>query len=300
MSGGARDDAIKLVEDALKSGRIVQADHDMRVDQLRNAQTMQDVDLLVRDLRPAASPATASVAPTVAVGAGQAPAGGQPWPLVNYGPGSAQAAEVATAVQKSGKAIGGIIALIVIVSVVVPIAGAIIAFVSARDSFPDFGDIGPTDDSTYLPGQAPGEDGVNIFTEEGYTDLVDALEEESGNAYVFSASLFPRYAVLEVPTGTNDRYQYFYWDGRELELQDHRGSSTSTQIDMSLVEPRIMIELLETVRDRVDNPNSWYVVMSSFGAAGAQMTAYASNEFSESSYISATLDGTVVYDSDAP
>ena len=294
MSGSARNDAIKLVEDALKSGRIVQADHDMRIDQLRNAQTMQDVDLQVRDLRPAAAPAAVTVgaAPPAAP-----PAGG---PLVNYGPVATEAVQVATTVAKKGKAIGGIIALIVIVSVVVPIAGAIIAFVSARDSFPDFGDIGPTDDTTYLPGQAPGEDGVNIFTEEGYDDLVAAMEEEFGATYAFSASLYPRYAVLEVPTGVNDRYQYYYWDGRELELQDHRGSSTNTQVDLALVEPRIMIELLDMVRGRVDNPNSWYVIIGGFGGTQTQLNVYASNEFNESSYVSATLDGTIVYDSEAP
>ena len=46
-----RDAAIELVDAALKSGRIVQADHDMRVDQIKGAQTMQDIDLQVRDLR---------------------------------------------------------------------------------------------------------------------------------------------------------------------------------------------------------------------------------------------------------
>ena len=48
---GSRNAAIKTVNDALKAGRIVQADHDMRVSQLKSAQTMQDIDMAVRDLR---------------------------------------------------------------------------------------------------------------------------------------------------------------------------------------------------------------------------------------------------------
>ena len=64
-----------------------------------------------------------------------------------------------------------------------PIAGAIIAFVSARDSFPDFGDVGPTDDTTYLPGQAPGEDGVNVHTVDGFSDLVAAVRDETEAPY---------------------------------------------------------------------------------------------------------------------
>ena len=106
-----------------------------------------------------------------------------------------------------------------------PIAGAVIAFMSARDSFPDFGSIGPTDETTYSPGVAPGKDGVNVHTIDGYTELVDALREETDATYAFSAVLYPRYAVVEVPTGTNTRYQNFYWNGEELELQDIKGTT---------------------------------------------------------------------------
>ncbi len=87
----ARNAAIKTVEQALKSGRIVQADHDMRVQQLRGAQTMQDIDLAVRDLRAPGATAPATIAPMPPTPTGQAPAAGQPWPLVNYGPGAGSA-----------------------------------------------------------------------------------------------------------------------------------------------------------------------------------------------------------------
>ena len=50
--GGARRAAADLVERALAAGRIVQADRDVRVDQISNARTMQDLDLVVRDRRP--------------------------------------------------------------------------------------------------------------------------------------------------------------------------------------------------------------------------------------------------------
>ena len=68
--GGARSAAIKIVDDALKSGRIVQADHDMRVSQLKAAQTMQDIDLAVRDLRAAAAGPPPTIAPVPATPTG--------------------------------------------------------------------------------------------------------------------------------------------------------------------------------------------------------------------------------------
>jgi hypothetical protein len=297
----ARNDAIKTVEQALKSGRIVQADHDMRVEQLRGAQTMQDIDLAVRDLRapaPAAPPTVAPMAPTPTC---QPPAGGQSWPLVNYGPGAGAAGvtDVAAATGKGGKAIGGIIAAIILVAVVVPIAGAVIAFFAARDSFPEFEGIGPTDDTTYLPGQEPGKSGVNVHTVDGYTEMVDALRDETDATYAFSAVLYPRYAVLEIPTGTNNRYQNFYWNGEELELQDIKGTTDDAQVDLSLVDPQQMVDMLNTVRGRLDNPENWYVIIGDSFGSGPQISAYASNDFSESTSITETLDGTVVYDSEA-
>ncbi len=293
MDGKDRNAAIKLVDGALKSGRIIQADRDMRVDQLERAQTAQEVDLVVRDLRAAGPGSPPTIAPVAATQPGQ------PWPLVNYGPQAGEVTDIATAVGKTGgRAIGGIIAAIVLVSVVVPIAGAIIAFVSARDSFPDFGDIGPSDDTTYLPGQAPGEGGINVHTVDGFNELVDALRDETGQTYAYSAVIYPRYAVLEVPTGTGDRYENFYWDG-ELTPNDIKGTTTNEQFDLSLVDPELMVEMLKEVRGRLDNPSSWYVIVGDYVGTETQITAYASNEFSETTYIVKALDGTVVYDSEA-
>jgi hypothetical protein len=183
--------------------------------------------------------------------------------------------------------------------VIVPIAGAVIAFFAARDSFPDFGTIGPTDDTTYLPGQPPGKDGVNVLTVDGYDELVDALRDRTNATYTFSAVLYPRYAVLEVPTGTNNRYENFYWNGQELELQDIKGTTDDAQVDLSLVDPEQMIDMLDTVRGRLDNPENWYVIIGDSFGSGPQISAYASNDFNESTYIIQSLDGTVVYDSEA-
>jgi hypothetical protein len=297
----ARNAAIKLVEEALKSGRIVQADHDMRIDQLRSAQTMQDVEMQVRDLRAPGPSSPPTVAPVPPTPTGQpTPGAGQQWPLVNYGPASThEAADISAAVSKGGKAIGGIIAVIVLIAVIVPIAGAAIAFFAARDSFPDFGDVGPTDETTYLPGQAPGEDGVNVHTVEGYQDMVDALRDETGQTYTFTTVIYPRYAVLDVPTGVNERYEGFYWDGETLEKNTTRGSSSDDQVDLSLVDPNQIIEMLNTVRDRLDSPDSWYVVISDHELTDPQISAYASNDFGETTYLVAGLDGVVIYDSDA-
>ena len=104
-----------------------------------------------------------------------------------------------------------------------------------------------------------------------------------------------------MPTGINARYQRFYWDGAELQLEDSKGSSTNDQFDLALVEPRTLIELVTTVRDRLDEASSWHASVNDYELTETRVSAHASNDYNETSYIVATLDGTVVYDSeDAP
>ena len=111
--------------------------------------------------------------------------------------------------------------------------------------------------------------------------------------------LYPRYAVIEVPTGTNNRYQNFYWNGEDLELQDIKGTTDDGQVDLSLVDPQQMVDMLNTVRGRLDNPENWYVIIGDSFGSGPQISAYASNDFGESTSLTETLDGTVIYDSEA-
>jgi len=50
----------------------------------------------------------------------------------------------------------------------------------------------------------------------------------------------------------------------------------------------------------VDAPTSWYVIVTDHAGQDAQMTAYASNEFGETSYRAEDLAGNVVFDSETP
>lgn len=337
-SDAARQAAIQTVREALASGRIIQADHDIRVDQIRNARTMQDIDLQLRDL------VMRSAGPSATFGAGAAavfsagndaaflghqhdapqvnPQAAQPsvqpaaqppagqFPTVNYGPPTAasvdpsealaQLAERATAAT-SRKSVRGVIGLAILGAVIVPIVGSIIAFTASMKSFtvPDFGLDEPVDQETYLPGEPPSDEGVNVHTKAGYRALVDALRDETGSTYVFRAVLYPDYAILDVPAGQDNRYQSYYWNGRELSAQTIKGARQEPQFDLSLVKPRQIIRMLDTVRGRMDDARSWYVIIGgAFGDVGTTISAYASSEFSESTYVIQTLDGTVVYDSE--
>jgi len=274
----------------------VQADHDMRIDQIKNAPSEQDIDMIVRDLQPPAMAVAASTPPRAA-GTTPPPVAGQPWPLVNYGPGQGQPAEISTLAAGAGKKIGGIIAIVVLLSVIVPIVGVIIGLVSARDTFDDINFAEPVDETTYLPGQEPGDNGVNVHTVDGYDDMVAALQEVSGSTEVFSAVLYPRYAVLYVPDETTGRrYEYYYWDGNTLAPNDSKSTTDDPRIDLATLDAQVMVDLLDNVRGRVEDPTSWYISIDG-NVEGTQIAAYASNEYGEGAYILATPDGTITYES---
>ena len=307
-----RSQANALVDAALKSGRIIQADHDMRLEQIKSAASDQEVDMIVRDLQTPAQMAAASAVPMVStsppsVGAptGSTQASGQPWPLVNYGPGQGPAprrADLGQVGKTGGKWIGGIIGLVVLISVIVPIVGVIIGVVSARDTFDDFDFAEPVDETTYLPGQQPGENGVNVHTIEGYDDMVAGLVDETGSYLAFSAVIYPRYAVLGVPeAATGKRYVNYYWDGRSMASQDFKSTTDDPRLDLSELDAGLMINLLEDVRGRIEDPTSWYISIGSGPTDGApQIAVYASNEYGEGSYVLADKDGNITYESTYP
>ena len=296
-----RSQAISLVEAALKAGRIVQADHDMRLDQIKNASSQQDVDIVVRDLHvPGSAGAGAAVAAT-GTPVAATPAAGQPWPLVNYGPGqghTAAAVDLSTVTKGGGKWVGGIIGLVVLISVIVPIAGVVIGLVSAKDSFDQINFAEPTDETTYLPGQPPGDNGVNVHTTEGYDELMTALADETGSTQVFSATMYPRYAVLSVPEKpTGKRYRSWYWDGRTLTQNTFKSTTDEPRLDLADVDYGVAINLLQDVRGRIDDPSSWYVSIDSIASDGPRLAIYASNEYGEGAYVLADLAGNVTYES---
>lgn len=296
-----RSQAIALIEAALKSGRIIQADHDLRLEQIKSAANDQAIDIVVRDLQTPAQMAATAAATAATVTAAAPPQAGQPWPLVNYGPQQGQAAaaaDLSAAVKSGGKWVGGIIGLVILLSVVVPIVGVVIGLMSAKDTFDQFDFGQPVDETTYLPGQEPGENGVNVHTIDGIEEMVAAYEEKTGSTEAFDATIYPRYAVLSAPEApTGKRYRNYYWDGRTMVAQDFKSTTDDPRVDLSAFDPGIMLTLLEDVRGRVEDPDSWYLSLGSDPITGnPQISAYASNDYSEGAYILATADGTITYE----
>lgn len=269
-----RDAAIEVVEAAWADGQIVEADRDKRVEELLRAQTLAEVQMLVHDLQPPAQlPAQLPVQPTT-----PAPAPPPYATLEQVRATKPEGARVPRAVL--------VVPLVVVGVIAVAIIGAIVAIVGAIDATQG--------------GLVGSDEPADVLSVQGYADLLDAVEEETGSTVAFSAVLYPTYASVELPVDrTTQREEYWYWDGRELTNNDVKSTSSFERTDLSRIDPAVLVNLVEQVQTKVEDPTTWYAIVRAPDDDRAVMWAYASNEYGESEYLGARRDGTITYDSTA-
>jgi len=273
-----RDAAIEIVEAAWADGQIVEADRDHRVEQLLQAHTLAEVQMIVHDLQPPAAPSSSSSAPPPAVPADlYGTSDSAPYPTL---------AQVTASAPRTARAVP-LVVLAVVLAIIGAGAAGLIAAVSSITS-------GGSDSVT--TSEEPGRV-VNLLSADGFGELLADIEAVNGSTEAFEAVLYPAYAVVYLPVDeTSRRYSYWYWNG-VLDDLDSKGTSTYERYDLADVDPAVVVRLVKRARGLVDEPTSWYAIVRAPEEGGAAIWAYASNEYSESEYVGATLDGKVVYDS---
>ncbi len=192
-----------------------------------------------------------------------------------------------------------VVPLVVVGVVLAGVGVGIAALVNTVSDSVDGIDLSGPSGQTYAPGVEPkGEDDVNVLSEQGYDDLVDAIESANGSDQAFSAVLYPTYAVLGLPVdATSQRESSWYWNG-ELEQEDGMtGTSSDPRFALRAVDPAVIVELVKQVRGKVEDPTSWYAVIGAPRDDRSMIWAYASNEYSETEYVGARRNGTITYDS---
>ena len=109
-------------------------------------------------------------------------------------------------------------------------------------------------------------------------------------------TLYQGYAVLEVPAeSSGQRMLRYFWNG-DLQQQSKGKASYPGRMDLRRIDAQVLDRLLEQIRRRVEDATSSYVIAHPPTSTddGAWLYAYASNDFSEGGYVSATLEGRVV------
>ena len=300
-----RDEAIAQIEAAAARGQIVDADKVKRIQEAKAAGTVGELDLITRGLAaPAAAAATPVTAgpPPVSDPAPVAPTfqtymppttppviepDPTPPPNVQYGEpltpstGTPIPGVTAPIIKRSGH--GGkivlLFVLVMIAGIAVPVFLAIRAVVDTVD---DIDGIGASD--------------VDAFSADGLDELAADLEKETGSSEVFSATLYPDYAYVEVPAESSGQRMFrYYWDG-DLQQQSKGKATYPNRMDVRDIDSQVIQNLLAKISRKVEDATSNYVIAHAPGPTdeGASLYAYASNDFSEGGYVSATIDGKVI------
>lgn len=188
-----------------------------------------------------------------------------------------------------GPLIGGILSVVVGIALVVFLVNQL-SGVDPSESPGGPATVSPTPEQQGSFGPA------DVLSVAGLHDLLEAIRNQTGTTNVFDATLYPGYAVLQLPEDRETlRQQYFYWDGQALESRESFGRSTTPRIDLASIDAEAMLRLVRLARRQVEEPTSWYVIVNAPDESDkAVMYAYASNKYTEGGYISAGADGTVI------
>ncbi|HQR27133.1 MAG TPA: DUF1707 domain-containing protein [Nocardioides sp.] len=261
-----RDAAIEVVEAAYADGQITQPDYDLRVDRLLRAHTVGEVQGLVHDLRRDPDEEVTDVVEAVT---GDSVAARPTRPLPTARP----AARPGRALLLVAALVGGIL-----LAVLVPI------WLASRGG--DGVSAGPVGLG----------DRTSLLTPSGYAFFVEELEGKTGSREAFSLVLYPGYAVVDVPVDeTSQREFSWYFDGDWSEFGG-AGTSTDDRFSVDQVDGTVIAEGIDQAKAGVEDATTWYAIVSApdRGSARTCVTAYASNDFQETSYVRLTCDGSVV------
>ena len=260
---GDRDAAIEVVEAAFADGQISRPDYDLRVDRLLRAVTVGELQMLVQDLRrPEGEQVTEAVEQVTDDVA--SPTSRLGAPRVNV-----RAVKLLVAVVVAVFALGLIVPLV------------LVARVDTQKAV-DTGQV------------AQGEK-VNLTTARGYDRLVREVEAKTGSTTVFGATIYPGYAVIEVPVDADSQRSFgYYYDG---DWQDWtgKGKATEERFDLSRIDGSTLASLVRKVSRKVEDPTTYVIVNSPGRDEGVCFSAYATNEFTETAYIDARCNGEVVF-----
>ena len=258
-----RDAAIEVVEAAFADGQISRPDYDLRVDRLLRAATVGELQMLVQDLRrPEGEEVTEAVEQVTEDVAEPVVRGGPP--RVN-----ASAVKVILAVVVAVFALGLIVTLVLVAGV-------------------------DTQKAVTTGQVAPGEK-VDLTTAKGYDRLVREVEAKTGSTTVFGATIYAEYAVVEVPVDADSQRSLgYYYDGGWQDWTG-KGKATEERFDLSRIDGRTVAALVRRVRTKIEDPTTYVIVNSQGRDEGVCLSAYATNDFTETAYIDARCNGDVVF-----
>jgi len=296
---GDRKKAKKLIDAAYAAGRLTAANRTLRMDRVDSAQTKGDLAILVRDLSEPAAAAGAAVPPVTTTASPTAPSQG------TASLGSAIPPDQLSAMAKRGGSVPTIdlsgamgsamtgdsvkrvrrIVLIVLVGFLLlcglGIAGVVTAVFSGINNIGDSG------------GEAPAPS-VNLQTADGWSELVAAIDKETGTSRVYDAVIYPEYASINA-IADEGAMRYVYRDGAFQLFNSPVTPAQGKPIDLADIEPDLVEGLPDKTAKLQDMPeyDSAYLIVNTLsGQPGIMVYVQQTGRLSRWSIYD--LDGKVI------
>lgn len=280
-----RDALIARINRAAEAGLIGEVDRNIRVTNVKHAQSDIELQLIARDLdqlegslQPAAAwsgpPSTSPV-----------PVAGQP------DPGRSGAQRPGTT-PNAGKAVAGIVGCVVVIVVLVTVAIiGIVAFVTVRGAASDGAESGVVEDSGVVSTYA--------LDERGITDFLAAYRERFGTGKAAELVMYDDYAVVMVPVEGKARAAgWIYRDGEWRESGGVRATFPGSQpVGVGRIDVPALVANIERARATlgVEKISTTYVVVHHYSAdEPPEVDIHVSNEYGESGYLATRPGGAVV------
>lgn len=210
-------------------------------------------------------------------------------PFVPYGsPQHGSASSVPPLVSSSGRSGPALGAVVVAGFVaVVALGGAVMLFAVSGDG-----------DGNGVAG-ALDADAPDMHSQEGLDELIAELEDDAGTTEVYSLTLYPGYAVVNVYAegGNGNRYDGYYFDGS---LDDWGPSSTSTDpiFDLKDLDASMFDRFCAKAEKLIEDHKDCYITVAAPGPEDPDAgwySAYISNDYGEGGYIKFDLEGKEVF-----
>jgi len=316
----AREKAKQTIRAAFATGKLIEADHDQRLQAVDNAQSAAELAMITQGLDPgvpdswrtyqtagAATGAGASVveppaSPTAADSMEPPPEHGEPvstWvpeppppdgsPHVPYGGGSDGGSSTSTtivyaagAAAVAGRAVSRVVGTVVAIVVALVVGAIGIGISGGVDELFDG-----------VENIAPGSGSADVQSADGFAEMLEDLEDHKGSTEVFEATLYPEYAIVYRPVDADSARQegLMYrgsWDDWTT------GRSTYERFDLSVVDGAVLEDLCDRAKAELiedPGPDCYIIIKKPTGDDKTWLSAYVSNEFQEGGYLGTDLKG---------
>lgn len=286
-----------MIEAAFADRQITPEDRDLRVGNALLAQTLGELDMLIRDLVEPATPAMQPPAtlhdPHLSDSSAYVPQ--QP---IAYAP-PQQAADVPapqpppayTMVRSAAPRRQRPVLAMFVLALVVASVGASAVVSALRDSFLNNGPGGPQF------GQV--EDTYDL-TAAGMSDFLDLYEGKFGHRTALNATFYDSYVVVDVPT-SDGKSRHETWLYREAQWQRTNEATANLTGDVTVNLAKVNLSKLEANIAQaeatlgIDVPTQVYVLVGSGWTGTANSLAiHVNNKFGENAFMTTNLPGRVL------